>query len=94
MSSGMGSLDSLTGGYAGYRLSKSSLNALTILMSNDLRTTNVKVNSVCPGWVKTDMGGENAPRTVAEGADTPVWLVDEKEIPNGKFIRNRNIIPW
>lgn len=49
MSSGMGALDDLTGGYAGYRLSKSSLNALTMLMANELSNTNIKINAMCPG---------------------------------------------
>ena len=78
ISSGMGALADLVSGYAGYRLSKSSLNALTILMANELSGSGIKVNAVCPGWVKTDMGGTNAPGTAADGADTPVWLVEAK----------------
>ena len=94
ISSGMGALDNLTGGYAGYRMSKSSLNALTILMANELSGSSVKVNSMCPGWVKTDMGGAGATRSVEQGADTAVWLALEKEIPHGKFLRDRKIISW
>lgn len=94
ISSGMGALDDLTGGYAGYRMSKSSLNALTILMANELSGSSVKVNSMCPGWVKTDMGGAGATRSVEQGADTAVWLALEKEIPHGKFLRDRKIISW
>lgn len=95
MSSGMGAMDGLgSGGYAAYRLSKAALNALTIQLTADLSSTNIKVNAMCPGWVRTAMGGEGAPRTVIEGADTAVWLADAREIPNGKFLRDREIIPW
>ncbi|MCB9211784.1 MAG: SDR family NAD(P)-dependent oxidoreductase, partial [Ignavibacteriales bacterium] len=94
MSSGMGALDDLTGGYAGYRLSKSSLNALTILMANELSNTNIKINAMCPGWVRTDMGGANASRSVEKGAETATWLATEKTIPTGKFFRDMKIIKW
>ena len=94
MSSGLGELKSLSGEYPGYSLSKSSLNALTIMFSNELKKTGIKVNAMCPGWVKTDMGGPNAPRNVTEGADTAVWLATEKEIPSGKFFRDRKEINW
>lgn len=94
LSSGMGALDDLVGGYAGYRLSKSALNALTILMANELTGTGIKLNAVCPGWVRTDMGGAGAPGSVQDGADTPVWLTEADDIPHGKFLRNRKVIPW
>ena len=94
ISSRMGALDDLTGDYAGYRMSKSSLNGLTILMASELSGSSVKVNSMCPGWVKTDMGGAGATRSVEQGADTAVWLALEKEIPHGKFLRDRKIISW
>ena len=94
VSSGMGELRSLSGDYPGYRLSKSSLNALTIMFANDLKNTGIKVNAMCPGWVKTDMGGPDAPRHVSQGADTAVWLATEKEIPSGKFFRDREEITW
>ena len=94
MSSGMGELKSLTGDYPAYSLSKSSLNALTIMFSNDLKGKGISVNAMCPGWVKTDMGGLNAPRHVSQGADTAVWLTTEKKIPTGKFFRDRKEINW
>ncbi len=94
MSSGMGELLSLSGYYPGYSLSKSSLNALTIMFSNELKEKGIKVNAMCPGWVKTDMGGPDAPRTVSEGADTAVWLATEIDIPSGKFFRDRKEISW
>lgn len=94
MSSGMGELNSLTGDYPGYSLSKASLNALTIMFSNDLKDKGIKVNAMCPGWVKTDMGGPDAPRSVSQGADTAVWLATENIIPTGKFFRDREEINW
>lgn len=94
ISSGMGELKSLSGEYPGYSLSKAALNALTIMLSNELRDKGIKVNAMCPGWVRTDMGGPNAPRHVSQGADTAVWLVTEKEIPSGKFFRDRQVISW
>ena len=93
MSSGMGALSDLTGGYASYRLSKSALNSLTILMSNDLRGQ-VSVNAMCPGWVRTDMGGSAADRSVHQGADTAVWLATVEVAPTGKFFRDRKEIDW
>lgn len=92
MSSGMGALDDLSGGYAAYRMSKTALNGLTILFSNELQ--GIKVNAVCPGWVRTEMGGEGASRSVEQGADTAVWLATAEHIPTGKFFRDRNEIPW
>ncbi len=72
---------------------KSAVNTLSILLANEL-DGKVKVNSMDPGWVKTDMGGQSADRTVAEGADTAVWLATADEIPNGKFVRDRVVVDW
>lgn len=94
MSSGMGAHDDLYGGYAGYRMSKVAMNGLTILMANELKSENMKVNAMCPGWVRTDMGGMNAHRSVEHGAETAVWLATTKKIPTGKFFRDREVIPW
>jgi NAD(P)-dependent dehydrogenase (short-subunit alcohol dehydrogenase family) len=94
MSSGMGEMESLAGDYAGYRVSKTALNALTIMFARELERTGISVNAMCPGWVKTDMGGPNAPLTVSQGADTAVWLATEKHIPTGKFFRDRTEINW
>jgi NAD(P)-dependent dehydrogenase (short-subunit alcohol dehydrogenase family) len=94
ISSRMGQLESLTGSYPAYSLSKFSLNALTIMLSNELSKTGIKVNAMCPGWVRTGMGGPDAPLSVHEGADTAVWLATEKEIPSGKFFQNRKVIEW
>ena len=94
MSSGMGALTDNDGGYAAYRMSKTLLNAVTAILAAELAGT-IAVNSVCPGWVKTDMGGAGAPRDVAEGADTAVWLaLDAPATLTGKFVRDREVIPW
>jgi NAD(P)-dependent dehydrogenase (short-subunit alcohol dehydrogenase family) len=95
MSSGMGALsDNDGGGYAAYRMSKTALNAVTVILSAELRGA-MAVNSVCPGWVKTDMGGPNAESDVAHGADTAVWLaLDAPATLTGKFVQDRKVIPW
>lgn len=94
MSSGMGALDDLVGGYAGYRLSKAGLNAQTILLANEAQADGIAVNAMCPGWVRTDMGGNNAPRDVDQGADTAVWLATVEPSPTGQFFRDRKQISW
>ena len=95
VSSGYGQLDGLTADVPSYCLSKLALNGLTIMLAEALRVDRIAVNSMCPGWVRTDMGGANASRSVAEGADTGVWLADEAlhEL-TGKFFRDRQEISW
>jgi NAD(P)-dependent dehydrogenase (short-subunit alcohol dehydrogenase family) len=92
ISSGMGALGTMGGGNAAYRLSKTALNAFTAVLAAE--EPNIKVNSVCPGWVQTDMGGPNASRPVQKGAETAVWLATESNIPSGKFFRDKKIIEW
>lgn len=87
----------LTGGADGwspaYCISKTALNGVTSQLAAAL--PRFAVNSVCPGWVRTDMGGSNATRSVEEGADTIVWLAtDAPQKVTGKFLRDRNEIPW
>ena len=126
ISSGMGQLCDMNGGYPGYRISKAAINCVTRILTDELLTfsllnrmpnlqmpleleaedlagskkrsikgNNILVNSVCPGWVKTDMGGSGATRTVQEGADTIVWLATlPNGGPGGKFFRDRKEIPW
>jgi NAD(P)-dependent dehydrogenase (short-subunit alcohol dehydrogenase family) len=95
VSSGAGQLSDMNGGYPGYRISKTALNALTRVLSNEEGANGILVNSMCPGWVRTDMGGRNAPRSVEEGADTAVWLATLPDNgPTGGFFRNREPIPW
>jgi NAD(P)-dependent dehydrogenase (short-subunit alcohol dehydrogenase family) len=94
MSSGMGALEDNSGGHAAYRISKTALNAVSTILAAELRGE-VAVNSVCPGWVRTDMGGAHADRDVAEGADTAVWLaLDAPDNLTAKFVRDRKVIPW
>jgi len=94
VSSGMGALSDNSGGYAAYRISKTALNGITAILAAELRGF-VAVNAVCPGWVKTDLGGPGADREVAEGAATPVWLaLDAPQTLTGKFLRDREVIPW
>jgi NAD(P)-dependent dehydrogenase (short-subunit alcohol dehydrogenase family) len=93
VSSGGGQLSDMNGGLPGYRLSKTALNALTRVLSQE--EAGVLVNSMCPGWVRTDMGGPNARLSVEEGADTAVWLATLPEGgPTGGFFRDRQPIPW
>jgi NAD(P)-dependent dehydrogenase (short-subunit alcohol dehydrogenase family) len=95
MSSGMGQLTDMNGGYPAYRLAKTSLNALTRIFADELQGTHILVNTMCPGWVKTDMGGPGATRTPEQGVDTMVWLATlPDEGPTGGFFRDRKPIPW
>lgn len=94
VSSGMGQLYDMREGSIGYRLSKTALNAVTRILSSELSDSAVRVNSVCPGWVKTDMGGLGAQRDVQQGADTIVWLATGEVKATGKFYRDRKEIPW
>jgi NAD(P)-dependent dehydrogenase (short-subunit alcohol dehydrogenase family) len=90
VSSGMGGLTEMGGGSPGYRISKAALNAVTRMLAAELRADRVLVNSACPGFVRTDMGGPGATRSVAEGADTPVWLATlPDDGPTGGFFRDR-----
>jgi NAD(P)-dependent dehydrogenase (short-subunit alcohol dehydrogenase family) len=78
-----------------YRLSKLALNGLTLMLADAVRGRNVLVNAVCPGWVRTDMGGASAPRSVEQGADGIVWLATLPDGgPSGGFFRDRVAIPW
>ena len=87
----------LTGGADGwspaYCISKTALNGVTSQLAAAL--PKFAVNSVCPGWVRTDMGGRNATRSLEEGADTIVWLASEApQGLTGKSLRDRKEIPW
>jgi NAD(P)-dependent dehydrogenase (short-subunit alcohol dehydrogenase family) len=78
-----------------YSISKAALNAVTCQLSLTYRNRGVSVNSVNPGWVKTDMGGRGASRSVEKGAESIVWLatVAPPEL-TGKFISDKQVIPW
>jgi NAD(P)-dependent dehydrogenase (short-subunit alcohol dehydrogenase family) len=94
VSSGGGQLTGGADGWApAYCVAKTALNGVTVQLAAAL--PKFAVNSVCPGWVRTDMGGENASRSVEEGADTIVWLASEAPQDfTGKFLRDRKEIPW
>jgi NAD(P)-dependent dehydrogenase (short-subunit alcohol dehydrogenase family) len=78
-----------------YRLSKTLLNGLTVLLAKELQDTNILVNSACPGWLRTRMGGDQAPLMPAQGAETPVWLATlPDDGPSGGFFREKRPIPW
>jgi len=94
VSSGMGAIEDLGGWDPSYSLSKTALNVLTIQFADALRDSGVLVNSMCPGWVRTDMGGSSAPRSVEEGADTAVWLATGEVGRTGLFFRDRKEISW
>ena len=94
ISSGMGQLDEMDSGSTAYRISKTALNALTKILSNELLSMGIKVNTICPGWVKTDMGGENATLTIEESTTQIVAFALRDNFPNGQFLRHGEIIPW
>jgi NAD(P)-dependent dehydrogenase (short-subunit alcohol dehydrogenase family) len=95
LSSGMGQLSDMGGHAPAYRVSKTGLNALTKMLTAELGDENILVNSCCPGWVRTDMGGPGARRSVEKGAETPVWLAAlPDDGPRGGFFRDREPIPW
>jgi NAD(P)-dependent dehydrogenase (short-subunit alcohol dehydrogenase family) len=95
LSSGMGSLTEMGAGYIAYRMSKAGINVVTRVLAAETEGMGILVNSADPGWVKTDMGGRGAGRTVYKGAETPVWLATVPEGgPTGGFFRDRKVIPW
>ncbi|HET7234110.1 MAG TPA: SDR family oxidoreductase [Longimicrobium sp.] len=95
VSSGAGQLSGMEGYAPSYSISKAALNALTRQVASAGRGRNVLVNSVDPGWVRTDMGGSSAPRSVRQGADTVVWLATLPDGgPTGGFFHERRAIDW
>jgi len=93
--SAMGQLSEMWGGWPGYRISKTAVNALTRILADELKGTNIKVNTANPGWVKTDMGGPHAERPVEEGVKTAVWLATlPDDGPTGGFFKDRQPIQW
>lgn len=94
VSSGMGGIAMMEGGTPAYRLSKAALNAITRLFHAEAGA-NVKVNSVCPGWVRTDMGGSSASRSVEESVPGIVWAATlDDDGPAGGFFRDGEPTPW
>ena len=95
VSSRAGQLATMNDYAPAYAMSKAALNALTRQLAAATNGTGVLVNSACPGWVRTDMGGRRAPRSVEEGADTIVWLATlPDDGPTGEFFADRTRIAW
>jgi NAD(P)-dependent dehydrogenase (short-subunit alcohol dehydrogenase family) len=92
---GLTRLNECTIGVPSYCLSKLALNGITIMLAEGVKEYGIAVNSMFPGWVRTDMGGSSAPRCVEEGADTAVWLATEADPKvTGRFSRGRKEIGW
>ncbi len=95
VSSGYGELNGLSADVPSYCLSKLTLNGATIMLADALRTKAIAVFAMCPGWVKTDMGGASAPRSPEQGADTAIWLATEASPKlTGKYFRDRKEISY
>ena len=95
VSSGAGQFKNFGARWPAYGISKTALNALTKTLAADLKDGGIKVNAVCPGWVRTDMGGPNADLSVEKGADTIVWLASAAPARlTGRFFRGRREIDW
>lgn len=94
ISSGMGQMEGMGIGSLAYRLSKSALNALTIILSKELVQKEISINAICPGWVRTDMGGEEATLTIKESADSILKFALAENFPNGDFLRDGEKLPW
>ncbi|MCB1516702.1 MAG: SDR family NAD(P)-dependent oxidoreductase [Hyphomicrobiaceae bacterium] len=94
LSSGLGALSDMGGGTVAYRITKTAMNAITRIASNEARG-DVKINSVCPGWVRTNMGGASAPRSLEQGIGGIVWAATlPASGPNGGFFRDGKPIDW
>ncbi len=95
VSSASGSFVDSWPGTPAYAITKAALNMLTVKLAADTRADGILVNAVCPGWVRTDMGGQDAPRDVAEGARSILWAaLLEDDGPTGGFFRDGQAMPW
>ncbi|MDG0815235.1 SDR family NAD(P)-dependent oxidoreductase [Bdellovibrio svalbardensis] len=95
VSSGMGQLSEMDGNYAAYRISKTALNVVTQVFAAEGKGHDILVNSICPGWVRTDMGGAGASRDINQGIKGILWAATlPKGGPTGGFFRDGDAIPW
>lgn len=95
VASTLGQLSAIGPGWPAYRISKAALNALTGVVAAELAEDPILVNSACPGWTRTALGGDSAPRSVEAGADTIVWLsLLDDDGPRGQFFQDRRPIAW
>jgi NAD(P)-dependent dehydrogenase (short-subunit alcohol dehydrogenase family) len=95
VSSGAGQIRNMVNDMPAYRLSKIALNGMTLMLAKSVKGYNVLVNAACPGWVRSEMGGPRAERSLEHGADGIVWLATLPDGgPNGGFFRDRQPIPW
>ncbi|RKZ82777.1 MAG: short-chain dehydrogenase [Candidatus Parabeggiatoa sp. nov. 1] len=95
MSSKAGQLATMGAKKLGYKMSKAALNVLTAVLADEVKGNNILINSMTPGWVRTEMGGSEAPRSIEEGADTAIWLATlPDDGPTGGFFYEHQPIPW
>lgn len=95
ISSRAGQLDELRPGVPSYRISKTALNSLTRVTAAEFAAVDIRINAMCPGWLRTDMGGQHAPLSVEAGAATAIWLATlPAGGPTGGFFRDRKALPW
>ena len=95
VSSLAGQLAGMSSGFPAYRISKTALNAVTRIAAAEAGKGNIKVNACSPGWVRTDMGGPDAPRSPEKGAETAVWLATlPPDGPTGGFFEDKKAVPW
>ena len=95
ISSALGRMSHMAAGTPAYRISKAALNAATAVFASEMAGTPVKINACCPGWVASDMGGAEAPKSLRDGADTAVWLALLPDNgPTGGFFQDRQRIDW
>jgi NAD(P)-dependent dehydrogenase (short-subunit alcohol dehydrogenase family) len=92
VSSQMGQMASMASGYDAYRISKAALNAVTKILASEWKGSQIQVNSVCPGWCRTDMGGDGAPLSTDDGAKSIVWVTQQEN--TGRFYQNYKEIVW
>ncbi len=95
VSSGMGVMGDMGPGTTAYRVSKAAMNVISLQSHYALQPKGIRVIAVCPGWVRTDMGGPNASRDIATGISGVLWAVDtDRNGPSGEFFRDGKEISW